>query len=85
MLIYNLVKPKQPQREERAKKQKPYRILQLTCSFEDHEMIPQGYVAEMLVTTHRDNKLVEPTKATVSAKIDVRLRILKLFVMLVGV
>lgn len=46
-------------------------------------MTPGGYAAEMLEeTTHRKNMLVEPAKATSRAKIDVRLRILILVVML---
>ena len=40
MLIYNLVKLKQPQRGERAKKQEPHLILQTNCWSEDHEMTP---------------------------------------------
>lgn len=46
-------------------------------------MTPRGYAAEMLEeTAHRKNKLVEPAKVTSPAKIDVRLRILILVVML---
>ena len=83
MLIYNLVTLKQPQQEEHVREQKPHQILQTTCSSEDRESTPRGYAAEMLETTHR-NKLVEPPMAISSAKIDVRLRVLILFVMLIG-
>lgn len=79
MLIYILVKLKQPPREERASRQKPHLSFGITCSSEDHEMTPRGYAAEMLEETIvRRSRLSRPRPA----KIDVRLRILILVVML---
>ena len=83
MLIYNSVKLKQPQRGKCAKEHKPNLTLQTTCLSRDHEMTPREYAAEMLEkNTHRRNKLIEPTKATSPTKINVRLRILIISVML---
>ena len=68
----------------RQEKKRPDHVLQTTCLSESHKMTPWGYAAEMLEeNSHCKNNLVEPAKTTSPARLSVRLRILKIFGMLV--